>query len=102
VGRGAVRARHELSGPFPADAHLADVRPVGSGGRGRRRDPRPRRRADPALPRGTTGRSPSPGRPRCATRILPSSSFPAWASSASARTSARRGSRPSSSSTRST
>ena len=105
--RGSLRAGHELSGSLPADAHLARCSSRGSRQRGRRR------RCSSGSPSGwSTYREDYAayyksfadagvaGAARLAIRRW--SSFRASASSASARTSARRASRPSSSSTRST
>ena len=103
VGRRSLPDGHELSRSFPSHPDLADVHPVGSGEGGRRAAQQAHRRArgnyrkdyaeyDNACADKSSSRS-------CATRIHRWSSFPASACSGSARTSARRASRPSSSST---
>ena len=95
---------HELPGSLPAHAHLADVHPLeprrrepgGGQGADRRSASRNTGRTTPP----TTSRSPSRLHRSCATATRRSWSFRGWGCSASARTSARRASPPSSSSTR--
>ena len=98
-----MRARHELSRSLPAHAHQPDVRSVGSGQRRPRRTQGTDRRAcgevSRRLHRLLRRRLPTRSRRSCAIRIRRSSSFQGSGCSALPRTSAKRGSRPSSSST---
>ena len=96
---------HELSRSFPAHAHLADVHPVGSGeartSRSSASGSASASRRIARTTRSTTARAPRRSRRSCATRTRRWSSIPGpRRCSASARTSAKRASRRSSSSTR--
>ena len=106
LGGGAVPPRDQLPRSLPAHAHQPDVRAVESG----HAEPGPAEVADrraggagiARITRPTTTRTPTRSRPGCATPTRRSWWCRGSACSASPRTSARRGSPPSSSSTPST